>query len=217
RRGRAGLGRGVPQRCDISPREPVSGWRLARANAFLPGAAVLRKRLSIRAPSVDFIGRDQLGIAGDRADAAGRRPRSGVIEATMTRGPRWDHGVPDLCSPASSPLIDVALHLVAAYFGCREGGGLLRGLRTGGVLTARRPDVSYRPAVDRGSLRSSASADASRRGQENGSTTAHLWPHQAESTVRRRHETVVVAIGGKTPTRHLIIGRASALGKHADS
>jgi len=68
----------------------------------------------------------------------------------MTRGPRWDHGVADLGSRArASPLIDVALHLVAAYFGCREGGGLLRGLRTGVVLTARRPDVSYRPARPR--------------------------------------------------------------------
>ena len=57
----------------------------------------------------------------------------------MTRGPRWDHGVADLGSRASSPLIVVALHLVAAYFGCREGGGQLRGLRPGGMLTARRP------------------------------------------------------------------------------
>ena len=43
---------------------------LAREDALVPGAAIFRKRISVRAASVDLSGRHELGGTRDRADAA---------------------------------------------------------------------------------------------------------------------------------------------------
>src|SRR6185503_6316349 len=52
--------------------DAVSGRDLAGEDPLVSGAAVLRKRVSVRPTSVDFDGGHELGIACHRSDAAGR-------------------------------------------------------------------------------------------------------------------------------------------------
>ena len=56
--------------CRVPARHAVSGRHLAREDPLVSGAAILRKRISVRPASVDLDGRHELGVTGDRADAA---------------------------------------------------------------------------------------------------------------------------------------------------
>ena len=84
RRRRVADRRGLPQRHRVPARQSVSGRSLAREDALLSGPAVLRKRISFRAASMDLRRRNELGVTGDRADVARR-------VAHETADDRW-HG-----------------------------------------------------------------------------------------------------------------------------
>ena len=103
RRGRAADRRRVSEGRRVPARDPVSGRRLAREDPFLPGAAVLRKRVSVRPASMDLRGGNELGVVGDRADVAGRTltstKRPGVCGEQFAA---WPAQAPDVRVEVSS-------------------------------------------------------------------------------------------------------------------
>ena len=68
--------RDLPERRGIFARQPVSGRRLAREDAFVSGSALLRERFPLWKTPMDLCGWHKLGDARHRAYAAGCCPGS---------------------------------------------------------------------------------------------------------------------------------------------